>query len=233
MPDNKILDLADNALGHFERYHDYRVENLEVIPKKGMALLVFNHSLATYDSFLLARQVWLRKGRLVRGLGDNKLFQIPGLAHACSRLGFVPATPHAGRRLLEQGELVGVAPGGMWEALRPHNERYQLRWQGRSGFARLAIQCQAPCILAACPRADDLYKIYPSRLSDAVYRRLKFPIPIFHGRGPSWLPRKIQLIHYLSEPISPPVPKQGQDANDLIDGFFEHVTKEMQKLMNR
>jgi aminopeptidase N len=41
---------------------------------------------------------------------------------------------------LREGHVLGVAPGGMWESLRPRDERRQSRWEGRKGFVRLALR---------------------------------------------------------------------------------------------
>jgi len=51
------------------------------------------------------------------------------------RMGGVVGEPEAARALLAAGRLVGVAPGGMREALRPARRRYQVDWTGVTVFA--------------------------------------------------------------------------------------------------
>src|ERR1700733_9726952 len=58
------------AIANFLRwYHDHTVVGLENIPATGSALLVHNHSFATYDVFMLGAAIYEDRWRLVRGLG--------------------------------------------------------------------------------------------------------------------------------------------------------------------
>ena len=52
------------------------MEGIDSFPESGPVLLVTNHSLATYDGFLLGLEILNTKGRLSRGLGDDLLFKI-------------------------------------------------------------------------------------------------------------------------------------------------------------
>jgi 1-acyl-sn-glycerol-3-phosphate acyltransferase len=195
-------------------------------------ILVVNHSFATYDIMLLGLAVYEATGRFPRALGDRWLFRIDALRQFASFFGAVEADPQNARRLLEGGELLVVAPGGMREALRPSSERYQVRWEKRRGFARLALQTQSPVVLAACPRADDLYTIYPSFFTRAAYRWLKLPIPLLRGRGLTLLPRRVSLAHYLSEPL---VPMADADPGNELDvsRFHSLMIRKMNTLMAR
>ena len=101
------------------------------------------------------------------------------------------ASHGAGEQLLEQGLLVVVAPGGMKEALRPREERYQVKWSDRKGFVRLALRTGAPLVMAACPKADDLYDVVDSDLTRRIYDQFHLPIPMLRGEGPGGLlPRR-------------------------------------------
>ena len=126
-----------------------------------------------------------------------------------------------------------LSPGGMRESLRPSTQRYRISWEGRLGFARLAIRAQVPVILAACPAADDIYTVYENPLTELVYQRFKWPLPIAHGLGPTALPRPIKLTHYLSHPIAPP-PLQGEGANEeLVTAYHAKLVHEMGKLLRK
>ena len=72
-----IINIADPVLKRVARYHEHRVEGLEHIPASGPALIVVNHSLATYDSGLLAAAVRDKLGRDVWLLGDRYIFKVP------------------------------------------------------------------------------------------------------------------------------------------------------------
>jgi len=142
--DDKAVRRAMALMRLLMRYHRYHVVGLEHVPRTGPCLLVSHHTLATYDGFLLGVAIYDHTGRLGRGLGDDRIFQTPLLGPLARGVGIVPATPQAAETLLAQGELVGVAPGGMWESLRPRNERYTVRWGQRRGFVRLALRTGAP-----------------------------------------------------------------------------------------
>lgn len=184
-------------------YHQHHVRGLEHVPRRGRALVVINHSLATYDATLLGHAVHEATGRFIRGLGDRLLFRIPLLGRFVTELGGVEGSPANARRLLEQGHLVLVAPGGMREALRPSREAFRIDWAGRLGFARLAAETRTPVILASCPFADNLYTVYPCALTRFLYESFRVPLPVARGLGPTWLPRPVALSHTLSEPIIP------------------------------
>jgi 1-acyl-sn-glycerol-3-phosphate acyltransferase len=226
------LRRARRILAPLARYHRFTVEGLENLPLTGPVLLAVHHSLATYDGFLIGSAIYEGTGRLPRGLGDDRIFQIPGLGALARDIGIVPASPEAGERLLREGHVLGVAPGGMWESLRPRDERRQSRWDNRKGFARLALRTGAPLVMAACPAADDLYTVYPNPLTDRVYRRVHLPVPIVRGIGPTVLPRPIKLTAYLSRPLFPPAYDPAHEEAQ-VDALHAEATAIMAELLGR
>ncbi len=231
-PSPAILQRARRILRPLQYYHRHRVVGLEHFPDTGPVLLVTHHSLATYDAFMLGLAVIEATGRTVRGLGDDLLFKTPGLAQVASAIGLVPASPEAGEALLHAGEILGVAPGGMWESLRPRDQRYQVRWETRTGFAKLAVRTGSPVIAVACPRADDLYTVYHSPLTDLVYQKLKLPLVFARGMGPTVLPRRVQLTHYISAPIVPPPHDPARETEQAI-ALRDAVEVAMEGLLKR
>jgi 1-acyl-sn-glycerol-3-phosphate acyltransferase len=228
--DPAVIRRVVRILRPLQLYHRHQVRGMEHIPRSGPALLVVHHSLATYDGFMLGLSIFEQTGRPPRGLGDDLIFRTPMLGRGARAIGIVPASPTAGEDLLRAGELVGVAPGGMWEGLRPRSERYQTRWEGRRGFIRLALRCGAPLVLAACPRADDLYTVYGSRLTDAVYAQLKAPLPLLRGLGPTLIPRPVQLTHTIAPPIQPP-PYEPDREDEQVEALFAEAEGTMRALL--
>lgn len=210
-------------------YHGYKVVGLEHIPSSGPALVVFNHSLVTYDIFLLGAKVYEEKGRLICSLADRLIFKTPGVREVATALGAVEGEPKGARRLLDEGRLVGVAPGGMREALRSSDHKYQLSWERRTGFAKLALQAQVPVVLAACPLADDVYTVLDNPLTKLVYKQLRAPLPLAFGLGP--LPRPIALTTYVSPPIQPPKVEAGSVPQEQVLNFHRELTERMEALM--
>ena len=212
-------------------YHDYKVVGFEHVPQQGPGLVVFNHSLATYDIFLFGAKVYVEKKRLIASLADRLIFKTPGLRQLALALSSVQGEPHMARALLEAGRLVGVAPGGMREALRPSHQKYQLSWERRFGFAKLAIEAQVPVFLAACPLADDLFTVLDTPLTRFVYERFRAPLPVAFGLG--LLPRPIALTTYLSAPIQPPRSDGAEPSHELIGQFHGQLVERMNELMQQ
>lgn len=214
-------------------YHRHEVVGLENIPEKGGGLIVVNHSLATYDIVLLWAAIYEQTGRLTRGLVDRLFYKVPGVGPFITGLGVAEGSPLNAARLLKSGELVCVAPGGMREALRPSSHRYKIDWGSRKGFARLAAEQGVPIILAACPRADELYDVFPSPLTRWAYERLKIPLFFARGVGPTPIPRPIKLTHYLSKPMA--IRAAGDEGfNDAdIERFRNRLVRKMKQLMAR
>lgn len=230
--DKAFIDRVRRLFEPLARYHRFRALGTEHLPRTGAFLLVVHHTLATYDGFLVGAAVWDATGRVPRGLGDDRIFDVPGLGSAARRMGIVPASPEAGARLLAEGHILGVAPGGMWESLRPRAEARQSRWDDRKGFVRLALRAAVPIVLAACPAGDDIYTVYPSRITDRVYKRTHLPLPIARGIGITALPRPVPLTAFFAPPIVPP-PRDPEREREQVDTLHAQVKAEMAALLAR
>ena len=237
-PNQWLLDAVFSLLEPVKGYHGYEVEGVENIPKSGRCIVAFNHSLATYDIMLFAKEARAARGRTLRMLGDHLIFKTPGLSQFATECGVVDGRPAPARKLVESEELVGVAPGGMMEMLRPTSEAYEIMWDKRRGFAKMAFETGAPVVLAACPNADDLYHVYDNPLTKAAYDYLKIPVPVFTGRfGVTPVPQPAHLEHVLSKAIYPP-PKPSPrskpgdaDYEKALNEFHQTLVAEMKALM--
>lgn len=230
-PDPETYQATASVLRPLQRVHRQHVAGFEHVPREGRVLMVMHHSFATYDAFLFGLALVEFTGRIPRGLGDDRLFQTPGVRRIMRTIGIVPASPGAGHQLLERGELVGVAPGGMWEALRPRSQRYQTRWGDRRGFVRLALRTGSPLLLVACRTADDLYTIYDNPLTEAIYKRFHFPLPLVRGWGPTLLPRPVQLTHHIAPPIVPPAWDPSRE-DEQLEEIFQAASTTMDRLLH-
>jgi 1-acyl-sn-glycerol-3-phosphate acyltransferase len=209
------------AMDLVARYHRFETRGIERVPATGRLLILTTHSLMTYELLLGLAAVFQHTGRWVHPLGDRFWFRVPIIAEWMTKLGVVPADPKTARDFLMSDHAVGTGPGGMWEALRPSRDRFRLRWEGRRGFARLALETGTPVVLAACPHADLAYTIYESTLTDAAYRHLKFPLPIVRGFGPTLFPRPVKLTAHFSEviPVAPNPQPSDEHVRELADAL--------------
>jgi len=211
------------------RYHRFEATGLEHIPVEGPALIVGTHSMVTYDNFMAISAIYDRTGRVVRGLADNFWWQSEKLGDWVNRMGAVRAEPGATRALLEAGELVAVAPGGMAEALKPSTERFQTKWGKRRGFVRLAIETGVPIVLAACPGADLAMTIYDNPISAAIYDKWRQPFFLARGFGPTLLPRPVRMRYHFRAPIDPGL--AGEVTPERVETLFEVLDAKMKSFV--
>ncbi|WP_280268661.1 lysophospholipid acyltransferase family protein [Nocardia wallacei] len=198
------------------------------IPADGPVLLVGNHNFMGIDTPLLWPEIAHSRGRLVRGLAENVLITVPGVRHALHRIGCVRGSRANCRALLEQGEMVLVFPGGGREAVRRKGEKYVLKWEGRTGFARMAIETGAPIVPIGMVGADDAFDIVfdgqdvamrPLRsLVKAIGLKPNLTPPLVTGLGPTWIPKPERFYYSAGTPIET---APWADATDLDEAAEE------------
>jgi len=224
----KLLPLAE----FLKNYHHYRVDGMSKIPKEGKGIILVNHSLATYDILLLGYMIYTKLQRLPRALADRQFYKNDITANFMHKIGVHEAGHDNAQELLEKGELLILAPGGMKESIRSSEEKFQIKWDDRTGFARLAIRTQAPIILAACPGADNMYEVKASPITDFAYKYLKLPVTFAKGFRNTILPKPTKLVHYIHEPILPPVFEgEGEPPVEMVKAFHDKVIRAMEKLI--
>jgi 1-acyl-sn-glycerol-3-phosphate acyltransferase len=229
--DLPLAERATRVLEGLAVYHNHRAIGVDRLPKSG-CLIVANHSLATYDLGLLGLRILQHTGRVPRCLGDRSIFQTPGISTLADAIGIVEGSQEAAESLLHDGEIVIVAPGGMREALRPSSQAYELSWMGRKGFVKLASATQVPIVLAACPKADNIFTVYDNPVTRAVYDRFRLPMPLIRGFGLTAIPRPIRLTHWLSKPIPAPSAEQSMDES-FLDHFYQQLVNQMTTMLQQ
>ncbi len=213
-------------------YHRHEVHGVENIPKSGPVIVACSHSLATYDISLLMTAVYQKLHRFPRALIDRAFYKVPGLGELMERLGCIVGSQENAQSLLSNGELIYLAPGGMEESLRPSKERYRVMWTKRKGFARLAIETGTPVVLAACPKADDIFTVYENHATNWIYRHFRLPFFIARGIGPTAVPKPVKLDHYISKTFHPPKKKDDPEAfKRQVVTFHRKLVKEMDYLI--
>ncbi|MBC7302947.1 MAG: acyltransferase family protein [Nocardia sp.] len=219
---------------------------LDNIPAEGPVLIVANHNLlGGIDAPLLLPEILRERGRLVRGLAEHVLM-VPGVRNFLHHFGAVRGTRSNCLALLERGEAVVVFPGGGREAIRRKGEKYVLKWEGRTGFARMAIQAGVPIVPLAMIGIDDAYDIvfdgqHPVMAPLRWTCRLlginpELNPPLVKGVGPTLLPRPERFYFSAGAPIDPTAWMDAADldgaAADLRDVVRKGLEEEMQFLFN-
>lgn len=186
------------------RYFRVDLEGAERIPKEGGVMLVGNHALLGVDSWALLPELLKQAERVPRGMALRKLFDIPLVGRTLERAGMVPGEREHAVELLEREEMVLTYPGGARDSLKGRHERYQLKWDRRTGFAHVAIQAQRPILPIVGAGPDECFKllledgILPMRgLSEASTLKVPIFIP---------LARRVPFSFLVGDLISPPKP---------------------------
>lgn len=168
---------------HGRLWHGYEVDGLENIPNKGPALIVYYHGALPIDHYYFIATCLLSKNRLVKAIGDRFLFKIPGWEPLLSVLQVSPGSVEDSSRALRDGQILSVAPGGVFEA-QFGDETYKLLWGKRIGFAKVALQGHAPIIPVFTENVREAFRTISFGRSwfQKLYQKFRLPIvPIFGG----------------------------------------------------
>lgn len=203
-PNPIVMNYAAKAITRFgEFYNGYEIKGLEHVPPEGGALMVLYHGLVPLDFWYLGLKLYLETGRHPAALIDRWLFKTPGLAWFCRAVGGVSGEKGVALKMLREGRLVGVSPGGTREAISGRKNNYRLVWGQRLGFARLALEAGAPIIPGFTENVEGLYHapFADHPFFQKLYEKTRLPLVPIIGLGP--FPFPVKLTTWLGEPIVP------------------------------
>jgi len=134
--------------GLLYRYY-FRVETrgIEKVPS-GRVLLISNHAgQLPFDGMMLGVAMLLEAEppRIVRGMGEYWIPQLPFVGVSAIRSGSMVGTPENCVQMLEADECVMVFPEGVRGMNKLFRERYKLQRFGQ-GFVRLALETETPIV---------------------------------------------------------------------------------------
>ncbi|MCG7594329.1 lysophospholipid acyltransferase family protein [Mycobacterium sp. PSTR-4-N] len=211
--ESAIFSLADRLHPVVSRSRIY-VDGLDRLPRDGRFLLVGNHTTAGWPEIVLIPYfVHAELGVRVRGLATRQLADMGGLGgEIAEAAGAVVGDPATAAELMIRGETVLVFPGGGRDMLKFKGEEYRLLWQGRSGFARLAIAHDYPIVPVGLVGGDDVFHSMTER--DGAWERMTrgigerlhgvrgVGIPLVRGIGPTFAPRPQRMYLRFGAPIA-------------------------------
>lgn len=169
------------------------------VPRQGGALMVGNHALGGIDTVALTALLIVHTGRVPRFLGERNLWRIPGLSALLDAAGAIPGAPDTATRLLGEGELVIVYPGGIDDSFKLTSEAHTLEWGSRAGFARVAMRAGVPILPVPATGVDELFVV--KRRERRIGRwfggseRYDVPVP------ENLMPRPVPLAYHVLEAI--------------------------------
>ncbi len=169
----------------------FRVEvtGAENLPLDGGALVVSNHSgTVPLDALMTAVAVHDNhpRGRHLRMLGADLVFQVPLVGALARKSGQTLACNPDAERLLRDNELVGVWPEGFKGIGKPFAQRYRVQRFGRGGFVSAALRTAVPIIPCSIVGAEEIYpKIADLKPVARLLGLPYFPVtPFFPLLGP-------------------------------------------------
>jgi 1-acyl-sn-glycerol-3-phosphate acyltransferase len=208
-PDPRQMDRLASILAPFRRVTQPKVEGIERIPHRPV-LFAGNHTrYAFLDLPFMMSELWTRRRIMVRSLGEHAHYAIPVWRDLLTMAGMVRGTRENVRSLMRDGQNILVFPGGTGEVFKGRGQDYQLMWQERLGFARLAIEFGYPIVPFAAVGAEEMLHVLVDRempvaaqVSALMRWLVGIPLPpIPRGLGASLLPRPERLYFWFGGPV--------------------------------
>lgn len=230
-PDPERFQRALSRLAPLRAVHSPRCAGIENVPREGGFLLAGNHTVyGVLDVPLMAAEIFERRGRILRGLGDHAHYSVPIWRDLLTSFGTVRGTRENCAALMEQGEAVLVFPGGGREVMKRKGEAYKLLWKERVGFVRMALAHDYPIVPFGAIGVDDAYDIHvdgdhalmaPARaLAELFTGRPEMVPPLATGIGP--LPRPERYYFGFGEPIAT-AGRGSPDDKDVLRSIRDEV----------
>jgi 1-acyl-sn-glycerol-3-phosphate acyltransferase len=215
----------------------FRVETHDIdrVPPGGV-LLVANHAgQLPFDATMVSAAMLLEADppRILRGMAEYWVPQLPFVSEVASRGGAVAGTPETCREMLEAGEAVLVFPEGVRGMNKLFKDRYRLQRMGL-GFVRLALEARVPIVPVAVVGSEEQQPgLANVRSLAGALGMPAFPVtPTFPWLGPfGLLPLPVKYRIYFGEPLRFEGAADDEDA--VIQEKVDRVRESIEALFER
>jgi 1-acyl-sn-glycerol-3-phosphate acyltransferase len=208
----RVVETVGDGLGPLVNLYWPHVDGLQHLPRDGRFLLVGNHTQSSVEALLISYFVRRSIGTRVRPLAVRDMGRMRGPAgDLFAAYGAVVGAPETARELMRHNETILVFPGGGREIAKFKGEEHTLRWQGRSGFARLSVENKYPVVPVGLVGGDDIYQSLTTRggrwgrlsqeLTEKLSGRPDMALPLMRGIGPTLIPRPQRMYLRFAAPI--------------------------------
>jgi 1-acyl-sn-glycerol-3-phosphate acyltransferase len=210
-----------NFIAPFKNYFHPEFFGIDEIDASRPAMYVSNHAvLGVLDGYPFGIELYLRKGIFMRALADRNHFKIPVWRDVISkRLGALEGSRANCSAVMERGENLLVFPGGAREICKKKGEAYELKWEDRRGFVRMAMQHGYDIIPVAAVGAEDAYTVVKDAndllnhsfagwvlkqtgLAHTLFKDGELMLPWVQGLGKTVWPKPVKLYFSFGKRIS-------------------------------
>ncbi|XP_060133814.1 monoacylglycerol/Diacylglycerol O-acyltransferase isoform X5 [Zootoca vivipara] len=181
-----------DRLGRF--LNGYELRGIENLPD-GPGLIIFYHGTIPIDyAYFLAKLILLKR-RSCYTVADRCVFKFPGFKRLGAVMWLLPGTQQECVNVLKNGHLLGIAPGGVREALFS-DKSYKLVWKNRKGFAQVAIDAKVPIIPMHTQNVREGFRVFGrTRFTKWCFESLRLPVLPPYGGFP------VKFRTYIGKPI--------------------------------
>jgi 1-acyl-sn-glycerol-3-phosphate acyltransferase len=232
-------------------YHRAEIEFEGRLPESGGGVIVSNHGRLDFDSFILIGLILRSRERLARLMADHLWFRLPAANRVMSLAGAVDGTRENATHLLGRGEMLLTYPGGVREIMGSRFGIEDIDWQGRTGFANVAIAAGVPIIPVAGVGVNNGFFLVSSGrlLGKLLFQKVlrlgpaynEYRDPLVIGVLPLPLPFSM-AVHFplpcrvryvVGEPIYPAVNLQGGEGQKAENELACRVADSMRRLFEQ
>lgn len=213
----KSVEEFKSGTNVLRNYFDPETIGIENIDTSKPTLFVGNHTRYGFlDMTLIVREIYTGTGVHPRLLGDRAHFKIPFWRDFITNAGAAEGSREMCRALMQAGESIMVYPGGAREVAKGKGKNYELLWENRLGFVKMAAEAGYSITPFCSVGADDaldvvldgeeilnsrLGKIVQKVIPDGVTVREDLIMPVSRGVGLTSIPRPEKFYFAFGKPI--------------------------------
>jgi 2-acylglycerol O-acyltransferase 2 len=165
---------------------------------------------------------------------SSSIFYVPLVRHLWPWLGLDPISRYHVKKVLSNGGVAIIVPGGVSEVLKMEKEREVVYLRKRYGFVKIAIQSGAalmPAYAFGATRTYSWWRLGPplmtKKLAERISKILLFAPIVFWGRFFGPCPRRGRVVTVYGPPIEV---KQTDEptqeyVREVLDKFIEELEK--------
>jgi hypothetical protein len=238
------------VLGRYHRHRVVHLERLRRLFRSGRrVILVGNHALDIVDPLLLLATVFRQLHRVPRFIGhENGWFRVPVLRDISAQFQVIPSRqPEEAVAALRRDGFLMLYPGAIREGgMRSYREEpYRLKWEGRTGFVRLALEADAEIVFVAAVGSDEAYYQSTIPTPEALIRLINAGdsaryrgMPLAFGLlgvhlVPGLFPLPVRLTHVIANALDLGDRERARRDPQALADLHAHVWSECQRFLDR